>query len=99
MVKSRVSGATGKWGGVVSNVEVTPTTQDSPSIEMIEIISPYANVLSTTQNNNIVDLYSVGHEEFTRAMCDAGIEVLFQHTLQLLGPQGETVRVSALFDV
>lgn len=43
-------------------------------------------------------MYSVGHEEVTRLMCDMGIEVPFQHTLRLLGPQGEIIRVSALFD-
>src|SRR5882762_3226611 len=31
-------------------------------------------------------------------MCDNGVEVPFQHTLRLLGPQGEVIRVSALFD-
>jgi hypothetical protein len=31
-------------------------------------------------------------------MCDMGVEMPFQHTLQLLGPQGEIVRVAALFD-
>ena len=67
---------------------------------MVEVTSPSpaALVLNTTQNNDIVDLYSVGHKEVTRAMCEIGIEVPFQHTLQLLGPHGEVVRVSALFD-
>ena len=50
------------------------------------------------QNDNIVDLYSVGHKEVTRDMCNMGIEVPFQHTLLILGPQGEVVRVAALFD-
>ena len=40
----------------------------------------------------------MGHETVTRTMCDTGIEVPFQHTLLLLGPQGEVVRVAALFD-
>ena len=40
----------------------------------------------------------MGHEKVTRSMCDIGVEVPFQHALTLLGPQGENVRVSALFD-
>ena len=35
--------------------------------------------------------------ETTRTMYDMGIEVPFQHTLQLLGPQGEIVRIVVLF--
>ena len=31
-------------------------------------------------------------------MCNEGAEIPFQHTLHLLGPQGEIVRVPALFD-
>ena len=68
------------------------------NIEVKEAASPTSNVLNTMQNDNVVDLYSVGHEEVTRDMCNMGIEVPFQHTLQLLGPQGETVRVAALFN-
>jgi hypothetical protein len=64
-----------------------------------KVLSPATSVLSMiTPNNNIVDLYSFGHEDVMRTMCDMGVEVPFQHTLQLLGPQGEIVRVSALFD-
>lgn len=58
-------------------------------------MSMYLNV---TQNDDIVDLYSVEHEEVTREMCNMGFEVPFQHTLHILGPQGEVVRVAALFD-
>ena len=65
---------------------------------MVEVISPAVNVQNAMQNDNTVNLYSVGHEEVTRTMCNMGIEVPFQHMLQLLGPQGEIVRVSALFD-
>jgi transposase InsO family protein len=46
----------------------------------------------------MINLYSVAHEEVTREMCNTGVEVPFQHTLLLLGPQGEIVRVAALFD-
>src|ERR1700678_752120 len=74
------------------------TARDSSKVVEVTSPSPAALVLNTTQNNDIVDLYSVGHKEVTRAMCEIGIEVPFQHTLQLLGPHGEVVRVSALFD-
>ena len=74
------------------------TAQEPQEVEVVEIISPAANVHNVMPNNNIIDLYSVGHEEITRTMCDTGVEVPFQHTLCILGPQGEITRVSALFD-
>ena len=99
MAKLRVRTA-GKWGRAVSMVEDKPTALETAEaeVEVVEITSPAVNVLNTVSNNNIVDLYSVGHKEVTRAMCNSGIEVPFQHMLRLLGPQGEVVRVSALFD-
>ena len=51
-----------------------------------------------SDNKNLVDLYSVGHEMVMRRMCDKGVEVPFIHALQIKGPQGEIVRVPALFD-
>ena len=72
--------------------------QELQNVEVIKITSPALNVLDTTPNDNLIDLYSVGHKEVTRSMCDIGIEVPFQHTLTLLGPQGENVRVAALFN-
>lgn len=98
MVKYGVDWTSGKWGRAVSNVEDMPVAQESPSIEVVETTSPAVHVLNTTQNDNIVDLYSVGHEEVTRTMCNTGVEVPFQHTLHLLGLQGEIIRVSALFN-
>jgi hypothetical protein len=98
MVEHRNDRTAGKRGRAVSIIEDTPTAQESSSVEVVEVISPAACVLNAMQNDNVVDLYSVGHKEVTRAMCDKGIEVPFQHSLHLLGPQGEIVRVSALFD-
>ena len=98
MAEYRVRWAAGKWGRAVSDVEETPTAQEKPDIEAIEVYCPAVNVINTEPNDNVVDLYSVGHEEVNRTMCDIGTEVPFQHTLRLLGPQGEVVRVSALFD-
>jgi hypothetical protein len=98
VVKQRVNRAAGKWGRAVSSVEVSPAALEASDIEVIEVTSPATTVLSTMQNDDVIDLYSVGHKEVTRRMCDTGIEVPFQHTLKLLGPQGEIVRTAALFD-
>jgi hypothetical protein len=65
---------------------------------VVEIFSPEVSVLNNARNDNTCDLYSVGHKIVTRSMCDTGVEVPFQHTLHLFGPQGEIVRVAALFD-
>ena len=97
MVEYRIRSTTGKWGRAIGIVEDTPAAQESPSIEVVEITSPNNNVLNIVLND-IIDLYSVGHETVTRTMCNTGAEVPFQHTLCLLGPQGEVVRVSALFN-
>jgi hypothetical protein len=75
-----------------------PATQELAKEEVVEIISPAVDVHNATTNNNVVNLYSVGHKEVTRDMCERGVEVPFQHMLLILGPQGETVRVAALFD-
>ena len=100
MVEHGVNKTAGKWGRAVSKVEDTLTARETEmsNIEVVEVISPAVDVLTSSPNDNIVDLYSVGHKEVTRKMCDMGVEVPFQHTLRLLGPQGEVVRVSALFD-
>ena len=101
MAKCSIVGATGKWGRAVSIVEDMPAALESCSVEdleVIEVVSPAVNVHNIAPNDNIVDLYSVGHEEVTRMMCNKGVEVPFQHTLLLLGPQGEIVRVAALLD-
>jgi hypothetical protein len=74
----------GKRGRVIGIVETTPATQELAEEEAVEIISPTVDVNNATTNNNIVDLYSVGHKEVTRDMCDRGIEVPFQYT----GPTG-----------
>jgi hypothetical protein len=75
-----------------------PTARELSSIDVVEIISPAVDVPNTVQNDNIVDLYSVGHEEVTRTMYNHGSEVPFKHMLRILSPKGEIVRVSALFD-
>ena len=100
MAKHGIIRTTGKRGRAISIIKDMLTAWESPNVEVIKIASPTVSVLTciTVPNDNISDLYSVGHEEVTRAMCNEGVEVLFQHTLCLLGPKGEIVRVSALFD-
>ena len=98
MAQRRVDRTAGKWRRAVSNVGDTPTAREMSNVEVTEVYCPAVNVPNTASNNNTADLYSMGHEEVNRAMCDRGSEVPFQHTLRLLGPQGEVVRVSALFD-
>ena len=66
-----------------------------PAVDSME--SPNVHK-DTSKNENLIDLYSLGHESIMREMCNVGMEVPFKHTLQLKGPQGEIVRVSALFD-
>src|SRR5271168_3179256 len=98
MAQHSINGTPGKWGRAASCIGDMLTARDSSKVVEVTSPSPAALVLNTMQNNDIVDLYSVGHKEVMRAMCETGIEVPFQHTLQLLGFQGEVVRVSALFD-
>ena len=98
MAKHGVYRTSGKQGGAISNIEGMLMAWETPDIEVIKVCSPAINVINTVSNNNIVDLYLVGHEEVTRQMCNIGVELPFQHTLQLLGPQGEIIRVAALFN-
>jgi hypothetical protein len=49
-------------------------------------------------NTDLINLYSVGHMSVCEQWKEGRDEVPFKQTLQLKGPQGEIVRVSALFD-
>jgi len=68
-------------------------------ITEIEDTSPTLNVNMDTvsTNDNVIDLYSIGHEE-TEELHTMGVEMPFKHTLQIKGEQGEVVWISALFD-
>jgi hypothetical protein len=70
----------------IMEVDCTDTTVAEP------------NVPSTELNSNLIDLYSVGHTLVLKKWEAGEDEVPFKQELQLNGPQGETVRVSALFD-
>ena len=98
MAECRVDRTSGKWRRAIGTVDDMQAAREASNIEVVEIISPAVDVHSAMQNNNVIDLYLVGHEEVTRDMCNIGTEVPFQSTLPLLGPQGEIVRVAALFD-
>ena len=56
------------------------------------------HVPNDEQNVNLIDLYSVGHVSVLEQHKAGGDEVPFKQMLQLKGPQGEVIRVSALFD-
>ena len=45
----------------------------------------------TDDENDIIDLYSVGHESVTWNMCTQGVGVPFKQGIQLYGPKGEVV--------
>jgi hypothetical protein len=51
--------------------------QKLQNVEVVKITSPALNVLDTMPNDNLIDLYSVGHKEVTRSMCNIGIKVPF----------------------
>ena len=82
MVEHRVEQPAGKRARAVSSVDDMPAAQESSSVEVVEVISPAVDTCNAVQNDNVVDLYSVGHEKVTREMCNKGSEVPFQHTLR-----------------
>lgn len=94
----------GKWRRATCILEEEQVALESSKVEEI----PEPNIdrsdlqpnvhTAESLNKNIIDLYSVGHEVVTREMYNKGAEVPFKHTLQISGPQGEIVRVSALFN-
>ena len=56
------------------------------------------NVTTEEQNENLIDLYSVGHTSVCEQWKPGKDKVLFKQLLQLKGPQGEIVCISALFN-
>jgi hypothetical protein len=56
------------------------------------------NVTNDKHNVNLIDLYSVGHVSVLEQWKPGRDEVPFKQLLQLKGPQGEIVHISALFD-
>jgi len=58
----------------------------------------FEHYVLTDNNDNTIDLYSVGHESVTRSMCNQGVEVPFKQGIQLHSLKGEVVWVEGLFD-
>ena len=56
------------------------------------------NVTTDEHNMNLIDLYLVGHMSVLEQWKAGKDEVLFKQLLQLKGPQGEIVCISALFN-
>jgi len=72
------------------------------SVELAEVDHPsssdsFSIVYTTCNKSAIIDLYSVGDKDKTWATLEQK-EVPFTHWLCIQGPQGEIVRVKALFD-
>jgi hypothetical protein len=84
---------------VDTDVDVDAERMVASPANIEEIVSPETLVYNVTTNANVIDLYEVGHKTVTRTMCeDPETEVPFAHQIQLHGPQGEIVRIQALFD-
>ena len=78
-------------GERAAQVSVEPTEIDRPSSsEVLDDVHTHANL-------SVIDLYTVGEEDNTWVSLKEK-EVPFMHWLWLHGPQGEVVRVNALFD-
>ena len=78
-------------GERAAQVSVEPTEIDWPSSsEVLDDVHMHANL-------SVIGLYAVGEEDDTWVSLKEK-EVPFMHWLWLHGPQGEVVRVNALFD-
>lgn len=62
------------------------------------LVTPDAHVSPTTNETDIVDLYTAGHASLNKAQMRTGEAVPFIHQVKLEGPNGELVRIWALFD-
>lgn len=62
------------------------------------LVTPDAHVSPTTNETDIVDLYTAGHASLNKAQMRTGEAVPFIHQVKLEGPNGELVRIRALFD-
>ena len=72
---------------------------ESASVGVEELISPETLVHTVSPNMNVFDLYEIGHEKVTQEICsDAKTEIPFAHQIKIHGPQGEIVRLQALFN-
>jgi len=75
----------------VAKISVEPTELDCPNS------SESLDDVHTCTNSSVIDLYAVGGEDNAWVSLKKK-EVPFMHWLWLHGPQGEVVRVNALFD-
>ena len=87
----------GKWGRAISKISSEQAAQCVMQ-ESNDKNHCFECDVPTDNKNNIIDLYSVGHESVTWNMCNQGAEVPFKQGIQLYGPKGEIVRVEGLFD-
>jgi len=94
---SRFARITGKWGNAVGEISSEQAAR-CVMRESDDENDSFECDVPTDDENDIIDLYSVGHESVTQNMCTQGVEVPFKQGIQLYGPKGEIVRVEGLFD-
>jgi len=89
----------GKQGRAVClDEELAAPRAQIKELDCIDAAVVGPNVPNDKQNVNLIDLYSVGHMSVLEQRKAGGDVVPFNQMLQLKGPQGETVHISALFD-
>lgn len=71
---------------------------NSPELYAKAVAKDVKCITNSRSAIEIVDLYSVGHPQTTKAQIENGEAVPFIHRIELEGPQGEVVRIRALFD-
>jgi hypothetical protein len=93
------SAGTDRYRGAVC-VSVNQAAPDSVQSRATDTEGlPTSNhVYNAPENENIIDLYSVGHEMIVGMAGGRNGDVPFVHGVELKGAQGEIVRVRALFD-
>jgi len=89
----------GKWGRAIciSGEWAAPISVEPAEVDHPNSLDNFDVVHTACKNATIIDLYSVGDKD---RLCETleQREVLFVHWLLMHGPQGEIVRVKALFD-
>jgi hypothetical protein len=70
----------------------------SPEVSTGHVAKSIACTIKSRNAIEIVDLYSVGHPHTSKPQLENGEAIPFIHRIELEGPQGEIVRIRALFD-
>lgn len=70
----------------------------SPEVSAGRVAKSIACTIESRNAIKITDLYSVGHSHTSKPQLENGEAIPFIHRIELEGPQGEIVRIRALFD-